>query len=50
MLPAACGELSAEYPLAFFKEAIILVAVNFQQSAISLTSILSPCAMGKAIN
>jgi hypothetical protein len=36
---APCPELveglSAQYPLAFFKEAIILIAVSFQQLAIS---------------
>jgi hypothetical protein len=36
LLPA-CPELveglSAQYPLAFFKEAIILIAVGLQQSA-----------------
>ena len=32
MLPAAPCELPAEYPLAFFKEAIILIAVSFQLS------------------
>jgi hypothetical protein len=27
---AALSELAAEYPLAFFKEAIILIAVSYQ--------------------
>jgi hypothetical protein len=35
LLTAACCGLPAEYPLAFFKEAIILVAVSYQQSAFS---------------
>jgi hypothetical protein len=33
LLPAAPCKLPAEYPLAFFKEAIIFIAVSFQLSA-----------------
>jgi hypothetical protein len=34
LLPAAPCKLPTEYPLAFFKEAIIFIAVSFQLSAI----------------